>query len=88
MADLFTALSRGEPSGTQSAVLWPFQQYGGAYSFGAWQKVTQSLCLPYMVGSFLFQVWFHLMTWSTLNLVGVKLGDSGVVIRYQVDEFT
>ena len=29
-----TALSRGEPSATQSAVLQPFQLYGGAYNFG------------------------------------------------------
>ena len=30
---LSTALSRGEPSATQLAVLMPFQPYGGAYSF-------------------------------------------------------
>ena len=28
------------------------------------------------------------MTQSTLNLMGIKPGDSGVVIGYQVDEFT
>ena len=43
-----------------------------------------------MVGrDLLFQDVFHLMTWSTLNLfVGVKPGDSGEVICYQVEEFT
>ena len=40
-----------------------------------------------MVGRGLFQVWFHPVTWSTLNLVGIKPGDSGIVIGYQVDEF-
>ena len=30
-------------------------------ALGAWQRVTQSLCLPYMVErGLLFQVWFHL----------------------------
>ena len=37
----------------------------------------------------LFQVWCHQMMWSTLNSVmGIKPGDSSVVIGYQVDEFT
>ena len=41
----------------------------GHTALGAWQRVTQSLHLPYMVGrGLLFQVWFHLMTQSTLNL--------------------
>ena len=41
----------------------------GHTALGTWQRVTQSLCLPYMVGrGLLFQVWFHPMTWSTLNL--------------------
>ena len=41
----------------------------GHTALGAWQRVTQSLCLPYMVGrGLLFQVWFHLMTQLTLNL--------------------
>ena len=37
-------------------------------AFGAWQRVTQSLCLPYIMGGLLFQVWCHQMTQSTLNL--------------------
>ena len=30
-----TTLSRGEPPAIQSAVIQPFQLYGGAYSFGS-----------------------------------------------------
>ena len=47
----------------------PCHLYGGHTALGAWQKVTQSLQLPYMVGrDLLFQVWFHLMIQFTLNL--------------------
>ena len=64
-----TNLSREEPFATQSAVPQPSHFYCGAYNFGAWQRFTQSLHLPYMVGrSLLFQVWFHLMTPLNLNL--------------------
>ena len=41
----------------------------GPTPLGAKQIVTQSLCLPYMMGrGLLFQVWYHQMTWLTLNL--------------------
>ena len=41
----------------------------GHTALRAWQRVTQSLYLPYMAGrDLLFQVWFHVMTQSTLNL--------------------
>ena len=41
----------------------------GQTALGAWQKVNQFLCLPYVVGSgHLFQVMLYLMTHSTLNL--------------------
>ena len=41
----------------------------GHTALGAWQRVTQSLWLPYMMGrGLLFKVWFHPMTQSTLNL--------------------
>ena len=40
----------------------------GHTAFGDWQRVTRSLHLPYMVGRGLFQLWFHPMTWLTLNL--------------------
>ena len=36
----------------------------------------------------LFQVWFHIMTWLTPNLVHMKPGDSGVLIGYHIGEFT
>ena len=72
----------------QSAVFQPFQLYGGAYSFGG---LAESHPIPLAVlhggeGSS-FHIWFHLMTQSTLNLVGIKPGDSSVVIGYQVNEF-
>ena len=61
----------------------------GHTAFATLQRVTQSLHLPCLVGrGLLFQIWFHLMTGSTLNLVGIKPGDSGMVIGYQFDEFT
>ena len=41
----------------------------GHSALGAWQRVSCSFCLPYKVGrGLLFQVWFHAMTQSTLNL--------------------
>ena len=64
-----TALSRGSllllislfPSHSSNMV--------GHTALGAWQRVTWSLCLPYMVGrSLLFQVVLHLVTWLTPNL--------------------
>ena len=64
-----TALSKGKPFATQSAVLQPFQVYGGACSFGGLAE-NHSIPLPSLhggQGSF-FRFWFHLMTWSTLNL--------------------
>ena len=62
----------------------------GHTALGTWQRVTQSLYLPCMVGSgLLFHVRFHLMTQLTQNLwFTIKPGDSGMVIGYQVDEFT
>ena len=63
-----TTLSRGEPSATQccsltiSSIWWGIQHWGLS-------RVTQSLCLPYMMGrDLLFQVWCHQMTSLTLNL--------------------
>ena len=78
-----TALGRGDLYAALSSGLQPFQQYGGANSFGG-------LCLPYMVGrGLLFQVWLHLMTWLTLNLWwALYLVILVWISRYQVDEFT
>ena len=85
-----TTLSRGEPSATQSAVPQPSHLYGWAYSLGAWQRVTQSLCHPYMMGegsSFPGLVPLDDMV-NSKSVMGIKPGDSSVVIGYQVDEFT
>ena len=58
-------------------------------ALGAWQRVTQSLHLPCMVVRDLFQVWFHLMTRSALNLWwALILVILDLMIGYQVDEFT
>ena len=61
-----TAVSRGEPPATQSAVPGP---YGGAYSSGGLEE-THLIPPPSLHGGagLLFQVWFHPMTWLTLNL--------------------
>ena len=80
-------LGRGEPSATHSTVPQPF---GGAYSLGG--SVESHLIPPLSrhdgEGSFL-HVWHHQMMQSTLNLLwALNPGDSGVVIGYQVDEFT
>ena len=82
-------LGRGEPSATQSAVPQPSHQCGGSYSFGAPRRVTRSLCLPYMVRGYSFPglVPSDDMVDSE-SVLGMKHGDSGVVIGYQVDEFT
>ena len=58
-----TMLSRGEPYATQSAVPSHPIYMVGHTALGAWQRVTWSLHLPYIVGrGLLFQVWFQLMT--------------------------
>ena len=89
MAALSTAFSRGQPSATQSALLQTFKLYGGAYSLGTWQKITQFL--PSLHGgegsSFPGLVPPNDMVGSEC-VVGIKCGDSGVMIGYQVDEFT
>ena len=62
----------------------------GHIALQACQRVTQSLHLPYMVGrGLLFQVWFHPDdTVDSESAMGIKPGDSGMVIGYQVVEFT
>ena len=62
----------------------------GHTALGAWQRVTQFLCLPYMMGRGLL---FEVLVPSddivnTESVMGIKPGDSGVVIGYQLDEFT
>ena len=85
-----TTLSGGESSATQSPVPQPSHLHGGAYSFGGWQRVTQSLCLPYMVGRGSTFPGFVPSddTVNSESVMAIKPGDSGVVIGYQVEEFT
>ena len=89
LAASFTALRRGESS-AQSAVLQPFQLHGGAYNFGGLAKSHLFLPPSLHIGEGLP---FHgqIPANNTVNsefVVGIKPGDSGVVIRYQVDKHT
>ena len=62
-------LSRGEPSATQSAFLNHPVYVVGHTTLGDQQRVTQCLCLPYMMGrGLLFQARCHQMTQPILNL--------------------
>ena len=49
MAALSTASSKGEPYVTQSAVLQPFQEHGGAYIFGHLED-SHLIPLPFLNG--------------------------------------
>ena len=85
-----TTLSKGESSATQSAVPQPSHLYGGAYSFGGLAK-SHLIPLPSLLGregsSFPGLVPSN-DTVDSESAMGIKPGDSGVVIWYQVDEFT
>ena len=52
-------------------------------------RVTQSLCLPYMTGRVFFSrlCFTHDMV-NSKSVMGIKCYNSGVMIGYQVDEFT
>ena len=85
-----TTLSRGEPYAIQSAVPQPAHLYGGAYRFGG---LTEShlIPLPSLHGGEGSSFPGLLPSNDTVNsesAMGVKPGDSGVVIGYQVTEFT
>ena len=79
-----------EPSATQSAVPQASHLYGGAYSFGGLAEshpipppslhVGEGASFPGLVISD--------NTVNSESVMGIKPGDSGVVIGYQVDEFT
>ena len=85
-----TTLSRGEPSTTQSAVPQPSHLYGGAYSLGG-SLESHPMPLPFLHdgegSSFPGLVPSDDMV-NSESVMGIKPGDSGVVIGYQVDEFT
>ena len=86
LSGFFIASGRRELHAIHLAVHQPFHYYGGAYSFGAWKHhlipppsqyggegSSLSICVP--------------PTDNSASMVGIKPGDSGVVIGYQVDEF-
>ena len=85
-----TALSKKEPSATQSAIPQPSHLYGGADSFGGLAE-SHLIPPPSLHGgegsSFLGLVPSDNMVYFE-SVIGIKPGDSGVVIRYQIDEFT
>ena len=73
----YSAISQPFPS-----IWWGIQPWGLS-------RVTQSLCLPYMMG----RVFFPGLvpsddTFDFESVVGIKPSDSGMVIGYQVNEFT
>ena len=76
---------KGEPSATQSAVLQPFQLYSGAYNFGglAESHLIHPPSLNGGEGSLPGFVPSNDMVDSEF-VVGIKLGDCGMVIGYQV----
>ena len=85
-----TTLSRGEPYATPSAVAQPSHLYGGAYSIGGLAE-SHPIPPPSLHGedgsSFPGLVPSNDMV-NSESVMGIKLGDSGVLIGYQVDEFT
>ena len=84
-----TTLSRGQPSATQSSVPQPSHLYSGAYSLGAWQSHLISLpSLHDGEGSSFPGLVPSDDTVDSESVMGIKPGDSSVVIGYQVDEFT
>ena len=75
---------------TQSAVPQPSHLYGGAYSFGGLAEI-QPIPLPSLHGGEGSSFPGLVPSDDTVNsksAMGIKPGDSGVVIKYQVDEFT
>ena len=83
-----TTLSWGKPSATQSAVPQPSHLYGGAYSFGGLAD-SHLIPLPSLhsgEGSSFLGLVPSGDTVDSESVMGIKPGDSGVVIRYQVDD--
>ena len=88
MTALSTTLS-GEAS-TQSAVLKSFQLYGGAYNFGGLAE-SHIIPLPSLQGGEASSFPGLVSSNDTVNsesVMGIKPGDSSVIIMYQVDEYT
>ena len=87
MAAPSTALSRGEPSAPQLAFLQPFQQYGGAYSFGGFTESPHPSTIPTSWEESSFPGLVPPSgTGNFESVVGIKPGGLGVVIGYMVDD--
>ena len=85
-----TTLNRGEPSATQSAVPQPSHLYSGAYSLGGLAE-CHPIPLPSLhdgEGSYFPGLVPSDDMVDSESVMSIKHGDSGVVIGYQVDEFT
>ena len=83
-------LGRGEPSATHSAVPQPGHLYGGAYNLGG-SLGSHPIPPPSLhdgEGSSFPGLVPSDDTVDSEPVMGIKPGDSGVVIGYQVDEFT
>ena len=90
VAASFTTLSRGEPYATQSAVPQPSHLYGGAYSFGGLAE-SQLIPPPSLHGGEGSSFPGFVPSSDTVDsesVIGIKPGDFGMVMGYQVDEFT
>ena len=89
VATTSTMLNRGEPYATPSAVSQPSHLYGGAYNF--WGMAEHPILPPSLHGgegsSFPGLVPSNDSVYSE-SVMGIKPGESGVMIGYQVDEFT
>ena len=86
----FATLSRGEPSANQCVVPQPSNLYGGAYSCGSLVE-SHPIPLPFLhdgEGSSFPGLVPSDDTVNSESVMGITSGDSGVVIGYQVDEFT
>ena len=84
-----TTLSRGKPSATQLAVPQPSHLYGRHTALGAQQ--SHPIPVPSLhdgEGSSFSGLVPSDDTVNSESVMGIKPGDSGVVIGYQVDEFT
>ena len=87
---LYYTHNRGKPPATQSAVLQPFQLHDGAYSFEGLAE-NDPILPPSLHGGEGSSFPGLVPTNDTVDpelAVGIKPGDSGMVIGYQVDEFT
>ena len=84
----FTSLCMVDLQATYSAVPHPSNVYGGNTTLGAQQN--HLILLPSLHGreGSSFPVCVNLMMQWTQSVLGVKPGDSGVVIGYQVDELS